>query len=774
MPETRSPSLATRHSPFALRTSRVLPWLLLALALGFFVWHASSSAFLQDDSYITYRYARNVVRGNGPVFNPGERVQGYTNFIWMILLSALGVVGIPFTTIIPLSQVLGVLCGCGVILLLFFIARRHTTGPPVLASAAVVLLAVNGAFAYWCVSGMETGIFSLLIAAAFFFYLREHTQRNLISCSVLLGLSALARPEGVLFLAVAAFDLLLRNLKGSLRNLLAAPALAQLGSLVLPFIAMVAPLYVWQTAYYGWLFPNTFYAKTGISVSYLNSGVKYLAEFYQAYGLWGLAFLVPLVLAIRKRKLVPGSPLLLAALALLIHALYTVAVGGDVLRIYRFFVPVLFLFYLFLTEGIWLAPVNRLVRVAVLLALVPLTFIGLLAKPRTVRADVKRNHILETGLVDKMSITGRWLNSQLGPDDWFTCTTIGAVSWYSDRNMIDMLGLTDAVIAHHPENILAGRLYWKERNYNTRHVLEKNPAYIYFSTGGKPSAAAERALFLRPRFRLGYYAYPVSTYHPENNGYSMDMLHKAKPGADTIPLEPVYDRPEFIDLYVDGINLGRRNRDSALVALRKCAEICPPDFGYVYEMMGQNALRMQPPLKDSAAWFFEQAVTRDEYCVSSQFDLGTIYARQGRLQDAMSRFRKVIEYAPYYYSAYVNLSVVAASLGDFAEAESVLARAADLFPGSPDIGLRLAYVRATVASSAGDFATAESALSEALRLVPDSPETVLRLAYARIQAGKITAAYDLLDDYLTRHPDDRNAAELLQRIRLTLQQDPVR
>ena len=47
-----------------------------------------------DDAFISFRYAENLVAGNGLVFNPGERVEGYTNFLWVVLIApflALGV-----------------------------------------------------------------------------------------------------------------------------------------------------------------------------------------------------------------------------------------------------------------------------------------------------------------------------------------------------------------------------------------------------------------------------------------------------------------------------------------------------------------------------------------------------------------------------------------------------------------------------------------------------------------------------------------------------------
>jgi arabinofuranosyltransferase len=131
---------------------------MLSVAIAVFAAQSWSLRFVQDDAFITYRYARNVVRGHGPVYNPGERVEGYTNFLWMILQAGMGVVGVPFAVVIALSQVLGVLSGAGVVIILFLLLRKYSTGPPLLAPLGALLFAANGSFAYWCVSGMETGL----------------------------------------------------------------------------------------------------------------------------------------------------------------------------------------------------------------------------------------------------------------------------------------------------------------------------------------------------------------------------------------------------------------------------------------------------------------------------------------------------------------------------------------------------------------------------------------------------------------------------------------
>lgn len=58
--------------------------------------------FVQDDAFISFRYAANLIAGHGLVFNPGERVEGYTNFLWTALMAiphALGIDPIDFVNL---------------------------------------------------------------------------------------------------------------------------------------------------------------------------------------------------------------------------------------------------------------------------------------------------------------------------------------------------------------------------------------------------------------------------------------------------------------------------------------------------------------------------------------------------------------------------------------------------------------------------------------------------------------------------------------------------
>src|SRR3990172_669114 len=78
--------------------------------------------YINDDAYITFRYSKNLSSGNGPVYNIGERVEGYTDFLWMLILSA-GFLFYPAIDIALLGKVIGTLSSLCTLLLMFGITR---------------------------------------------------------------------------------------------------------------------------------------------------------------------------------------------------------------------------------------------------------------------------------------------------------------------------------------------------------------------------------------------------------------------------------------------------------------------------------------------------------------------------------------------------------------------------------------------------------------------------------------------------------------------------
>ena len=108
-----------------------------------------------DDVYISFRYAKNLVDGHGLVFNPGERVEGYTNFLWVILSALSFLLSLAPETII---RIIGMLCGLGTIAAIVHFSPADKCFPQLLWMPAL-FLAVSPLFAVWATGGLETPLF---------------------------------------------------------------------------------------------------------------------------------------------------------------------------------------------------------------------------------------------------------------------------------------------------------------------------------------------------------------------------------------------------------------------------------------------------------------------------------------------------------------------------------------------------------------------------------------------------------------------------------------
>ncbi|RME21481.1 MAG: hypothetical protein D6798_18055, partial [Deltaproteobacteria bacterium] len=105
-----------------------------------------------DDAYITFRYADNLVAGHGIVFNPGERVEGYTNFLWLLLLAVGRSLGLAPELF---SKVLGALLDVASLTMIGFAHRLVPGLSRRTAMLAALLLGTCGVFSKWSMSGME-------------------------------------------------------------------------------------------------------------------------------------------------------------------------------------------------------------------------------------------------------------------------------------------------------------------------------------------------------------------------------------------------------------------------------------------------------------------------------------------------------------------------------------------------------------------------------------------------------------------------------------------
>jgi len=321
-----------------LRPASLVATLLTALALGYGVWQCVDLMWACDDAYISMRYARNLVDGHGLIFNPGapaERVEGYSNFSWTMLLALGFVLGVGDHGMVDWAGWLGLLCHLGTAVLLVGASiRLARAGGHAAVPVAAIGLSCHHHWASLAVCGLETAMFTFLVTAlALGAAFGARRPSALVGLGVAAALACLTRPDGAIPATVVGIGLILR----SVRERRLAPVLVY----GLTAALILVPHEVWRLAYYGEVVPNTAFAKSA-GDPYIERGLVYVGWYFRVYwvlGLGGIALLTGLV----RRRWRSGADLLAAVC--LAYLGFVVWVGGDFM-FGRFLLPITPLLYL--------------------------------------------------------------------------------------------------------------------------------------------------------------------------------------------------------------------------------------------------------------------------------------------------------------------------------------------------------------------------------------------------------------------------------------------
>jgi hypothetical protein len=455
-----------------LKTKRLLNLGLLGSAILLFSFQAVSYRYVSDDAYISFRYAQNWARGNGPVYNVGERVEGYTNFLWTALLAGLHALG---ADIVQAAQVLGIGLGAAVILLTFWLSLRWHSSGSLWAVLAACLLALNVSFAAWTTGGLETHLFAFLVLLAAFLELKEVDNPSRFPWSALVwALAVMTRPDALVFVAISGLYRLWRR-RGRLAR--------QDWLWGLTLILVYVPYYVWRFSYYGYPLPNTFYAKTGGGPERLMHGWRHVAGWVMEYGGGLFAVLAGLLVIFRKLDRACTYLALLAGG----YMAYIVWVGGDGLIEYRFLLVVTPLLYLLIQQSLWTIygmlerwrvrkAIGSSLVLKVILGVMLLALVYLLAAQPSVQTSRKR--VARTRIrYDGLAMAGQWFRAQVPEDASVAVILAGALPFYSELQTIDMLGLNDVHIAHRVMPDMGKGIAGHEK-HDVDYVLSRQPTYI--------------------------------------------------------------------------------------------------------------------------------------------------------------------------------------------------------------------------------------------------------------------------------------------------------
>ncbi|WP_290049704.1 hypothetical protein [Amycolatopsis solani] len=410
--EETAPARPARRAPLIV-VSLVL--LAVFLAGAWAAWF-----FTIDDAFISFRYSANLADGHGPVWNvDGPRVEGFTNFAWVVW-SGLGAwLGLALPLFTKLTSLV---LGLGTLYLLIREGHRRAglTGVLVGAGAYVVFLPTY----FHLTAGLETAAFAAVLLRIVVLGLRVLANERVRTWEppVLLLLLGMLRPEGVLAaLPVVALWFWRERGRASARWWTLAAAVVGAG------------YFVWRWQFYGQLLPNTFYVKFG----HLDSG--WLWTKHTAFLLLPLLLLT---LSLVLRKATRATGVLLVVTVAVTYVTYAVS-GPTMDYLDRFAdhaIPVLCL-----GAGIAAGTLKpRLVGALLGLVAVGWSAVGGATAPdlgviANYGPDLQRAHIaIGKGLAEAdVPPAARSL----------AVTDAGAIPYYSGWNSIDYIGLNDAAIA---------------------------------------------------------------------------------------------------------------------------------------------------------------------------------------------------------------------------------------------------------------------------------------------------------------------------------------
>lgn len=405
--------------------------------------------FIQDDAFISFRYADNLVNGQGLTWNEDERVEGYSNFLWVVCIAVLiWLHGDPVVG----AQVLGLVCFVVTVLGAYQLAKVMF-GSTDLGMLVILLLGTNYTFSAYATGGLETQLQAcLLVWTALGVVRAVKTDRWEVWAivGIPLGASAalLTRLDSaiVVFFLYAALCVSLVTHNFSFRK-----KLSILAVLIVPVLVIVGTWLRWKLHYYGDILPNTYYVKAATTGSFLL-GVKYLYKFFTSY--WLIPFILLVGVSFKEMVVRREWWLVLWWGIVGVWFLYIVKVGGGFME-FRFLVPVMAFMFIGLAWVICRYVQQRGVQIA----LVGIILLGSLNHALMYKNKIPggieaipelHSHVSRDGhnWVEVGKVLGRMFGD-LDHDVTIGTTAAGAIPFYSALHTVDMHGLNDKWVAKH-------------------------------------------------------------------------------------------------------------------------------------------------------------------------------------------------------------------------------------------------------------------------------------------------------------------------------------
>ncbi|MFH1269870.1 MAG: hypothetical protein ABIH75_02275 [Candidatus Omnitrophota bacterium] len=434
--------------------------ILASLSLLFFSFYTNQ---VWDDFFITFRYSKNLAEGKGAVYNPNERVYGFTSPLEMFLLSSCYLIT-GKNSYLPSLWLYRVICiaafiASGILLLLSISDKNKKTSPAAYFLAAFYILETKSiAFS---VNGMETA-FTLLFLSLFIFLACKDLSKNWIAAGVSWAGLLLARPDGCIYIICLSLGYLIFSRLPKKQTFI---ALLKAGSIC---TLLYLPWMLWAWNYYGSPIPNTIQAKSRLimlrpPLSIYNCIFGPVYVYFGGWPFWINIFT--------------------SCLGLFTGLYWTVPSKDKLGRTLSFSFFLLYFYYLFLPRYPWYYPAATIISLVVLSKAISIV------KDSNKIAAIAVFTIILSGMIYIFASTawqlriqqkeiengnrkqiGLWLKENVRPNESVYLEPLGYIGYFSGSKMIDYPGLISGKVV---------RLLHENKGFNFHTILpEIKPDWV--------------------------------------------------------------------------------------------------------------------------------------------------------------------------------------------------------------------------------------------------------------------------------------------------------
>jgi arabinofuranosyltransferase len=462
--------------------------------------------FIADDALISLRYAHRLIAGEGLNWTDGKPVEGYSNLLWILLVSSLGACGLD---LIIAARFLGVFCISVLCFSLVYTALfSKRTMKMTSLTVALLMVCFSSPVVVWAIGGLEQPLIAALLGLSLAFCFQilgtdSSATKATWAASTCLGLLCITRPDSPLFVTTIFLAVAISRGKGHFFQ--------SCKLLLIPVVMIVLQL-GFRLLYYGEWVPNTALVKISPSINHIRSGIWYVVGGFRTMGPFShIAMLGMICSLIPKSTRSKGALLLLPTIA---WTCYVIFLGGDTQPAWRHIVPlvVFFAFAIMLTtdliQELLTVAFDRcvsdhlkkfgslrfrqmlarmLVAASILAAAAPLFFLYFANQRNDLHREGQghlRGAITERWEWDCQAMGYALKDAFYDKQPLMAVTTAGCLPYWSELPSLDMLGLNDHYIAHHPPKNFG--LGWIGHELGDgKYVLSRKPDLISFGLSKK-------------------------------------------------------------------------------------------------------------------------------------------------------------------------------------------------------------------------------------------------------------------------------------------------